>query len=80
VDNIKDKPLKEALNSYFFQLIRANQPFNDNLLLPCQIIDQPSKLREIVSIAKPRPTHDGADVVLTDSHIASFLDKYSVES
>jgi len=52
-DNIKEKSLKEALDSDFMRAIRAHQPFDDNLLLPCQIIDNPDKLREIVEKTHP---------------------------
>jgi len=57
--------------------IRAHQPFDDNLLLPCQIIDNPDKLREIVAKTHPKPTHEGAEVIVMDDNIKSFLDDYS---
>ncbi|MGB9857768.1 MAG: radical SAM protein [Dictyoglomaceae bacterium] len=61
VDNIKEKSLIEALNSPFFREIRARQPFHENLLLPCMIIDSPWILREIVAKTGAHPTHPGAD-------------------
>jgi len=76
-DNIKEKSLKEALSSDFMKAIRAHQPFDDNLLLPCQIIDNPDKLREIVAKTHPKPTHEGAEVIVMDDNIKSFLDDYS---
>jgi len=35
VDNIKQKSLKEVINSPYFRGIRARQPYTDNLLRPC---------------------------------------------
>ncbi len=65
VDNIKEKSLREVLNSNFFKEIRSRQPFDKNLLLPCMIIDSPWQLREIVEKTGAYPTHSGADDVLT---------------
>jgi len=46
--NIKNTSLVEALKCPLFQLYQANQPFNENHLRPCPIIDNPQKLEEIV--------------------------------
>jgi hypothetical protein len=77
VDNIKEKPLKEALKSPFFRYLRERQPFSDgNLLAPCMIIDSPQVLREAVKRFAAYPTHEGADVIL-DGEISQGLDLYS---
>ncbi len=75
VDNIKEKSLKEVLLSPFFKGIRANQPFSDNPLTPCMIIDNPSALRELVRRYNARPTHDGAESIVNE--LGPFLDNYS---
>ncbi len=84
VDNIKDKSLKEVCNSEFFREIRRRQQattapdrYSDNLLTPCQIIDQPWVLREIVEQTGAFPTHEGAETIITDSKIKAHLDEYS---
>jgi len=78
VDNIKNKSLKEAINSPFFKSIREHQKINNkNLLLPCMIIDHPETLRELVAEYGAHPTHDGAETVITE--MAEYLDNYSVE-
>jgi len=75
-DNIKEKSLREALNSPFLKLLRQLQPFSDNLLTPCMIIDQPEILRQAVKRTNARPTHQDADLIL-DGSIGKGLDNYA---
>jgi len=74
VDNIRDKSLKEVLASPFFTDYQQRQPFSDNFLRPCPIIDSPEALRQIIKAHDVKPTHDGADNVLS-GEIAEFLDQ-----
>ena len=46
--NIKDVDLIDALRSPLFMEYRQNQPFNENHLRPCPMLDNPEKLREMV--------------------------------
>jgi len=46
--NIKEKSLVEVLSSPLFQQYRSHQPFNDNMLCPCPLLDNPDQLREMV--------------------------------
>jgi MoaA/NifB/PqqE/SkfB family radical SAM enzyme len=78
VDNIKEKSLTEALNSSFFKFLRSKQPFSDNLLTPCMIIDRPHILREAVFNYGAKPTHEEADQILKGK-IACFLNEYAKE-
>lgn len=75
VDNIKEKTLREALASPFFKAIRERQPFSENLLMPCQLIDHPHIFREIYGKYHPRPTHPGAESLVTN--LSGQLDSYS---
>ena len=75
--NIKDTPLKVALNSRTFRFIRQTQADNPNPLRPCMIIDHPEVFREAVSMDGVYFTHDGADNVVTD--ISDFLDRYAAD-
>lgn len=52
--NIREKTLLEAYQSGLFMGYHDNQPFNDNLLRPCPVLDNPGRLTEIVekSVAK----------------------------
>jgi MoaA/NifB/PqqE/SkfB family radical SAM enzyme len=77
VDNIYDKSLKEVLNSPFFKAIRARQPFSENPLTPCMIIDSPHALRDLVKKHEAYPTHPGAETLLDE--LAPALDRYAEE-
>jgi MoaA/NifB/PqqE/SkfB family radical SAM enzyme len=77
VDNIKDKPLVEALDSEFFRSIRERAPYHPNLLRPCMIIDHPYVLRESVAQCGAHPTHPEAEGILTE--LAPDLDRYGEE-
>ena len=46
--NIHEKTLLEALQSPLFMQYRQNQPFNDNMLRPCPLLDNQGKLAEMV--------------------------------
>lgn len=75
VDNIRDKPLRDILGSPFFAEIRSRQPYDDNLLRPCMIIDVPEVLREVVTICGAHPTHHGAEAIIGE--LASEMDRYA---
>ncbi|MGQ5711461.1 radical SAM protein [Desulforudis sp. DRI-14] len=78
VDNINHKSLKDVLGSPLFRAYQKRQPFSENLLRPCPIIDCPSALREIVAESGARPTHKGAETVLTGT-AAAHLDRRAAE-
>lgn len=75
VDNIREKSLKEALNSPLFRAIRARQPHNQNHLRPCMIIDNPHVMREIIEEVQPRFTHPGAEQIYTQ--LKDRMDDYA---
>jgi len=75
--NIRNASLKEALASPLFKAIRARQPYSENLMLPCMIIDNPKVLREVVKESNAYPTHANAQTVITE--YADYLDKYAKE-
>ncbi len=77
VDNIRDKSLREAINSPFMKGIRSHQPYRENLLTPCMLIDAPEILRKVVKEFNAHPTCDGAEELITK--FAEELDKYAVE-
>ena len=47
--NIRDKTLLQAYKSPLFMAYRAGQPFNENHLRPCPLLDNPAELRKIVT-------------------------------
>jgi MoaA/NifB/PqqE/SkfB family radical SAM enzyme len=56
VDNIKEKSLEEVLTSPLFKAYQKRQPFNENHLRPCPLIDNPTALRDIVVESKSNST------------------------
>ncbi len=76
VDDIRDKSLEEAINSPFMKSIRSEQPYRQNLLTPCMIIDSPDVLRKVVKEHNARPTCEGAEEIITK--LAPDLDEYAV--
>ncbi len=74
-DNIKEKSLEEVLTSDFFMAFRKRQPYTENHLRPCSIIDTPQVLRDVVVEGGAYATHDGAETIITD--LAKEMDQYS---
>lgn len=75
-DNIRGKSLKEALKNPLFKAFQKRQPFNDNHLVPCPIIDNPEALRDIVKESGAKATHEGAAGIL-ENPVAAHLDQLS---
>ncbi|MBC8586797.1 radical SAM protein [Paratissierella segnis] len=67
--NIHDKTLLEAYTSPLFMQYHDNQPFNDNHLRPCPLLDNPGRLSDMVDksgakstdLQNPEDVHDLAD-------------------
>ncbi len=54
--NIREKSLLDALRSPLFMGYRRNQPFNDNLLRPCPVLDNPGALTRLVEESGAKST------------------------
>lgn len=65
--NIKEVDLIDALRSPLFMEYRDNQPFNENHLCPCPMLDNPDKLCDMVRRSKAYSTQ------LEDSETAEEL-------
>jgi len=74
-DNIKEKPLIEALNSPLFREIRSRQPFSENLFINCPLIDHPEHGKELAFKFARYFTHEGAEGFFTE--LAPAIDAYS---
>lgn len=46
--NIKEKTLLECFQQPLFKAYQAGQPFNENYLQPCPMLENPEKLRQII--------------------------------
>jgi MoaA/NifB/PqqE/SkfB family radical SAM enzyme len=77
VDNVKERSLREVLRSPYFRAIRAQQPYSDNLLRPCLLLDHPGVLREVAAEHHAHATYPAAEQLLTD--LASGLDRYAAQ-
>ena len=73
--NIKDMSLKEALQLPFFKEIQKLQPYSDNLLSPCLLIDHPDYFRKIASIPGVKATDATAENM--SKEVGKHLDKLS---
>jgi hypothetical protein len=59
-DNLHEKTLLEVLRtSKLLASIRKRQPYADNYLRPCMIIDNPEELKAVVAESNPRETCRG---------------------
>ena len=54
--NIRDMSLLDALRSPIFMAYHKNQPFNNNHLRPCPMLENPEKLREMVKVTGAHST------------------------
>ncbi|AEB06640.1 Radical SAM domain protein [Coriobacterium glomerans PW2] len=65
--NIRETSLLDALRSPLFMAYYEGQPFNDNLLRPCPILDNPGRLAEMVQRTGAHSTdlehHEDASVL-----------------
>ena len=73
--NIHEKSLAECLQQPLFKAYQAGQPFNENYLRPCPMLENPQKLREIVKAtgAKSTDMTDPEDV----EHLCAKCDDYA---
>ena len=75
--NVNDVSLEEAINCQYFTEIRKRQPYDENLYLPCMLIDNPEVSRELCKICKLKPTHPGAMTLMED--LKDDINEYSDE-
>ena len=62
--NIHEKTLLECLQSPLFMAYHDGQPFNDNMLRPCPMLENPQLLREMVERTGAHSTNlEGAETV-----------------
>ena len=73
--NIREKTLLEALQGPIFMAYHDGQPFNDNHMRPCPMLENPELLREMVERTGARST----DLQSPESadHLCAKCDKYA---
>lgn len=73
--NIREKKLLDILRSPLFMAYHDAQPFNENMLMPCPMLENPDKLREIVEKTGSRSTDMKSPE--TADHLCSKCDAYA---
>ena len=73
--NIREKTLLEALRSPMMMAYHDNQPFNENMLRPCPMLENPDKLRAMVKKAGAHSTDLQSPE--TAEHLCSKCDQYA---
>lgn len=73
--NIRDKTLLEALRSPMLMAYHKGQPFNENMLRPCPMLENPEKLRQMVEESGTHST----DLQSPESaeHLCAKCDRYA---
>jgi len=75
--NIRQKTLLEALQSPLFMAYHDGQPFNDNMLLPCPMLENPQKLRAMVAATGAQSTDPQSPE--SAEHLCAKCDKYALD-
>jgi len=73
--NIRETSLLEALRAPLFMAYHDGQPFNDNMLRPCPMLENPEKLREMIA----RTGAHSTDLQSPESaeHLCAKCDRYA---
>ncbi|MCR4672515.1 MAG: radical SAM protein [Lachnospiraceae bacterium] len=73
--NIKEKPLIDCLRQPLFMKYQQAQPFNENMLQPCPMLENPEILREIVKQSGAKST----DMISPESvdHLCDKCEQYA---
>lgn len=73
--NIREKTLLEGLRSPLFMQYHDNQPFNDNMLRPCPMLENPEYLKDGRSLR--REVHTDPEAPETAEELCSKCDEYA---
>jgi len=73
--NIREKSLLDALRSPLFMAYHDGQPFNENMLRPCPMLENPEKLRAMVDKTGARSTDPQSPE--SADHLCAKCDHYA---
>lgn len=73
--NIREKTILEALRSPMMMAYHDGQPFNENMLRPCPMLENPEKLREMVGKTQAHSTDLQSPE--TVEHLCAKCDRYA---
>lgn len=73
--NIREKSLLETMRSPLFMAYHDGQPFNENMLRPCPMLENPEKLRAIIEKTEAKST----DMLSPEAaeHLCAKCDAYA---
>ena len=73
--NIREKSLLDIMRSPLFMAYHDGQPFNENMMQPCLMLENPEKLREMVEKSGAKSTDMQSPE--TADHLCSKCDSYA---
>ena len=73
--NIREKSLLDIMRSPLFMAYHDGQPFNENMMQPCPMLENPEKLREMVEKSGAKSTDMQSPE--TADHLCSKCDSYA---
>ena len=73
--NVREKTILEALQSPMMMAYHDNQPFNENMLRPCPMLENPEKLRSMVAGTEAHSTDLQSPE--TADHLCAKCDRYA---
>ncbi|GAB6954171.1 radical SAM protein [Mediterraneibacter glycyrrhizinilyticus] len=73
--NIREKTILEALRAPMMMAYHDGQPFNENMLRPCPMLENPEKLREMVGKTQAHSTDLQSPE--TVEHLCAKCDRYA---
>ncbi|MCY6485579.1 radical SAM protein [Clostridium aestuarii] len=77
--NLKGKHLIDVFRDPFFKEIRHRQPYSENMLRPCMMIDNPEVVREVCAKVGAKSTDEGGKTMLHDKDFKDNVQKIADE-
>lgn len=77
--NLKGKHLIDVLRDPFFKELRHIQPYTENMLRPCMMIDNPHVVRDVCEKTGAKPTDQGGEAMLHDENFKKKLEEIAEE-
>ncbi len=77
--NLKGRPLLDAFRDPFFKELRSRQPYSDNMLRPCMMIDNPEVVREVTAKVGAKATDIGGKAMVSSKDYMDNLDRVAAE-
>lgn len=73
--NLKGRHLIDAFRDPFFKKLRSIQPYNENMLRPCMMIDNTNVIIDVCKEVGAKPDDKGAEIMLHDKEFHENITK-----